>query len=208
MKPLRAEFLISAPNLASCPAVAGPEVAFVGRSNAGKSSVLNRLTGTRNLARVSRTPGRTQLINFFDVNGGGRLVDLPGYGYAAAPKQQQEQWQRHIDDYLSNRPPLAGVVLIMDSRHPLKESDQILIDWARQSAMPLLILLNKVDKLGKNARQKTLSQVTRQLPQDATMTTLLFSAQNGDGLDQALQHIRIWLQPTARGDQAQHTHQV
>ena len=154
--PLRAEFLISAARFDQCPDDDEPEVAFVGRSNAGKSSVLNRLAGKHALARVSRTPGRTQLINMFNVLAGGRLVDLPGYGYAAAPHAVRERWQEELDRYLNSRANLAGLVLVADVRHPPKPLDLALARWSGEVDLPLLMLLNKSDKLKHGARQNAL----------------------------------------------------
>ncbi len=192
-EPLRARFLKSAPGLADCPPDDTLEVALAGRSNAGKSSVLNRLTGTRDLARVSKTPGRTQLLNFFDVAEGGRLVDLPGYGYARASKQKRHLWHREIEAYLSARHCLRGVVMLMDCRHPFQESDVQLLDWARASVMPLLLLLNKCDKLKRGARHNALTGARRRLANDSLVSVQLFSATTGEGLSEALAHIREWL---------------
>ncbi len=192
-EPLRARFLKSAPGLADCPPDDTLEVALVGRSNSGKSSVLNRLTGTRELARVSKTPGRTQLLNFFEVTEGGRLVDLPGYGYARASKQKRNLWHREIEAYLSERQCLHGVVMVMDSRHPFQESDVLILDWARASAMPLLVLLNKCDKLNRGARHNTLREAERRLAADDLTSVQLFSATTGEGRADALAHIRQWL---------------
>jgi len=130
---LATEFLASAPDLRHCPPGHEPEVALAGRSNAGKSSVLNRLTGNRRTARVSKTPGRTRLINLFQVSGGGRLVDLPGYGYANAARAEQERWQRAVNEFLSFREQLVGVILVSDIRHPGTSFDTELIDWPAAS---------------------------------------------------------------------------
>ena len=138
-------FNTSASKLSQCPEDTGAEVAFAGRSNAGKSSAINTLTNAK-LARTSKTPGRTQLINFFDTNVEGiRIVDLPGYGYAKVPIAMKEHWQKHLDDYLQNRECLRGVVLMVDIRHPLKEFDQMMIQWCNEAGMPLHILLTKAD---------------------------------------------------------------
>jgi GTP-binding protein len=178
---LQVTFLKSAPKLADCPGDDEPEIAFAGRSNAGKSSVLNRLTGSRQTAKVSKTPGRTQVLNLFDVRGGGRLVDLPGYGYAKASKTAQAAWQRNVNEYLSQRDSLVGVVLVMDIRHPLTEFDQELVSWADQSELDLLILLNKADKLKQGARQKTLQNVRKALAGAPKTKVQLFSATSGLG---------------------------
>ena len=191
-------FLLSADRLQRCPADEVPEVAFVGRSNAGKSSTLNRLAGQGRLARVSKTPGRTQLINFFAVRGGGRLVDLPGYGYARAPKARREAWGRAIDDYLNRRDNLAGLVLVMDVRRPLQAFDRTMIAWCERRGLPLLALLNKADKLGRGAQAKALRAAGAELPPNAT--TLLFSATTGLGAAAAAAVVRQQLQAGDRGE--------
>ena len=190
--PLASEFLMSADRLEGCPRDDIPEVAFAGRSNAGKSSTLNRIAGRRQLARVSKTPGRTQLINFFSVSGGGRLVDLPGYGYARAAKSRQAAWGRAVDDYLNRRVNLVGVVLVMDARHPLKPFDEDMIDWCGNRSMPLLVLLNKADKLKRGQRAKALWTVEGAVP--LVSTTLLFSAVTGLGAPEAIALVRERLQ--------------
>jgi len=179
---LNVEFLKSAAKFSQCPAETGPEIAFAGRSNSGKSSVLNRLTGSRRTAKVSKSPGRTQLLNFFDVAGGGRLVDLPGYGYAKAEKSAQADWQRTVNDYLSNREALAAVVLVMDIRHPLQPYDLELMEWADPSEIPLRILLNKADKLKRGAQGKVLAKVQKAVSDHPLTTVQVFSATSGQGL--------------------------
>lgn len=190
---LRAEFLISAAKFEQCPDDEAPEVAFVGRSNAGKSSVLNRLAGKHALARVSRTPGRTQLINMFNVLSGGRLVDLPGYGYAAAPHAVRERWQEELDRYLNARANLAGLVLVADVRHPLKPLDLALARWSGEVDLPLLVLLNKCDKLKHGARQTALLQATKTLAEYPLVQVQLFSAHDALGLDEAVEVVCEWL---------------
>ena len=188
---LASTFLTSADRLERCPFDDAPEVAFVGRSNAGKSSTLNRLTGSRNLARVSKTPGRTRLINFFTVADGGRLVDLPGYGYAKAPKARREAWGRAIDDYLNQRANLVGVVLVMDVRRPLQPFDQDMMAWCGTRDMPLLALLNKADKLKRGARSQMLRTVQAGLNDRAW--AMLFSAATGLGSAEAVAAVRTLL---------------
>ena len=201
-QPLTATFLLSAERLAGCPPPDAPEVAFVGRSNAGKSSALNRLTGQRGLARVSKTPGRTQLLNFFAVAGGGRLVDLPGYGYARAPKTRRDAWGRMINAYLSQRANLAGVVLVMDIRHPLRAADQHLVAWRAGTGTPLLALLSKADKLKRGPRLDVARAVEQALGEASSGNreacgqspgVVPFSAISGLGLADALAVIRGWL---------------
>ena len=192
---INCEFETSAARYADCPAPAGPEVAFVGRSNAGKSSTLNRIAKAR-IARVSKTPGRTQLINFFQVAGGGRLVDLPGYGYAKASKSKRAQWGNAIDAYLNQRDALTLVVIVMDMRHPLMPHDEAMVDWCTGQAIDAMVLLNKADKLKQGERARTLKRVSEELAHRATV--LPFSAQTGQGAGAVVKVIRAALQaPTA-----------
>jgi GTP-binding protein len=189
----RASFLTSAPSLRECPSDGGAEVAFAGRSNAGKSSAINALTGQRKLARTSKTPGRTQLLNFFALDESRRLVDLPGYGFAKVPLAVKNEWQRHLDEYLSQRVSLRGLVLLMDIRHPLQPFDTQMLDWAKRSAMPVHVLLTKADKLNFGTAKSTLLTVQKQLPNKDLMTIQLFSALNNDGLDILQQQLNSWL---------------
>ena len=188
---LTSEFIASAPDLARCPPGDEPEVALAGRSNAGKSSVLNRLTGNRRTAKVSKTPGRTRLINFFQVAGGGRLVDLPGYGYASAGRREQARWQRSVNEFLSFRDQLAGVVLVTDIRHAGAKFDVELIDWATASEMPLHVLLNKADKLKSGARRQALNRYRHD--HASHISAQLFSARSGLGVEGLLTVLEGWL---------------
>ena len=142
----KATFIHSAPSIRECPPETGVEVAFAGRSNAGKSSAINTLTNNHKLARVSKTPGRTQLINFFELSDSQRLVDLPGYGYAKVSREMKERWQRYLSEYLRERRCLKGLILLMDIRHPLQEFDATMLNWATAAKMPVHILLTKSDK--------------------------------------------------------------
>src|SRR3954465_12443652 len=151
-----AQFLASAHELHELPPDIGSEVAFAGRSNAGKSSAINALTSRRKLAFVSKTPGRTQTINFFDCGGNRRLVDLPGYGYAAVPQREREHWGMLISAYLQQRMSLKGLVVIVDARHPLTPLDQQLLEWFMPSNQPVLVLLTKADKLNRQEQIETL----------------------------------------------------
>lgn len=155
----KAHFIISAPDIRHLPPDTGIEIAFAGRSNAGKSSALNALTQQNGLARTSKTPGRTQLINLFQIEEGLRLVDLPGYGYAQVPEEMKRKWQRSLGEYLQKRECLKGVVILMDIRHPLKDLDMQMIDWAVESELPTLVLLTKADKLASGARKQQLISV-------------------------------------------------
>ncbi|MGH1487709.1 MAG: ribosome biogenesis GTP-binding protein YihA/YsxC, partial [Cellvibrionaceae bacterium] len=144
-----AEFAQSAPDLARCPKEGGAEVAFAGRSNAGKSSAINTLTGNRKLARTSKTPGRTQLINYFKIDDERYLVDLPGYGYAKVPMKMKREWDKNLSEYLRERQSLRGLILLMDIRRPMQEFDTMMLNWAVEAEMPVHILLTKMDKLKK-----------------------------------------------------------
>ena len=190
-KRLDAQFLTSAPDLARCPPGSQPEVDLTGRSNAGKSSVLNQLTGNRATARTSKTPGRTRLLNFFALPGGARLVDLPGYGYAKASASAQAQWQRAVNEYLSRRAQLAGVILVTDIRHPDMPFDQDVIRWAAASKTPLHILLNKADKLKRGRQAQALAGYRQRLAEGHGVQ--LFSAANGVGVDELIAVIDQWL---------------
>ncbi|WP_386081062.1 ribosome biogenesis GTP-binding protein YihA/YsxC [Vreelandella sp. F11] len=191
-----ASFLISAPTLALCPDDTGAEVAFAGRSNAGKSSAINALTQQNALARTSRTPGRTQLINFFSVmnDEARRLVDLPGYGYAKVPEAVKLEWQKHLAEYLRNRFSLRGLVLLMDVRHPLTEFDQMMLDYADQRGMPVHILLTKADKLKRGPASAALQKVRSRLKEwEDLVSVQLFSSLKRDGVDTLSQKLNQWL---------------
>ena len=181
----QAQFCVSADKLNQCPDDSLAEVAFAGRSNAGKSSAINTLTQNGKLARTSKTPGRTQLINFFDLNIPGiRIVDLPGYGYAKVPVAVKVHWQKHLDAYLQHREALKGLVLVMDIRHPMKDFDEMLISWCEKTGMPLHVLLTKADKLTRGPAQATLlklqAQLKKRLGDNVTLQT--FSSLKKDGV--------------------------
>lgn len=183
------QFLTSANGPEGFPAPAGPEVAFAGRSNAGKSSAINRIIGVHGLARTSKTPGRTQLINFFDVDGQRRLVDLPGYGFAKVPVKVQAHWRDLMESYLGQRATLGGIFLIMDIRHPLKPFDLQMLEWAQYHEIPVHGLLTKADKLTRNHANQALAQVRRSAP---WMSVQTFSATNGLGVDEARGVLDRW----------------
>jgi GTP-binding protein len=187
-------FLISAAKVDQCPPDVGREVAFAGRSNAGKSSALNTLTHA-GLARTSKTPGRTQLLNFFTLDDQHRLVDLPGYGYAKVPIPLKLHWQRHLEAYLGSRNSLAGLILMMDIRKPLTDFDQLMLDWAVASQMPMHILLTKADKLTFGAAKNTLLKVQQEIRQGwgEGISIQLFSAPKRVGIDDAYAVLTQWL---------------
>lgn len=190
----KAAFLLSVAKIEQLPSDSGAEVAFIGRSNAGKSSAINAITGIKGLARSSKTPGRTQTINFFNVDEGRRLVDLPGYGYAKAPLSVKQHWQETVDRYLASRRSLKGLILIMDVRHPLKDLDLQIIQWATHCQLPLHILLTKADKLSFGAATAALRQVEQGLQAySGDINVQLFSALDRIGLDQAWSVLDKWL---------------
>lgn len=192
----QAKFVTSAPNIRAMPADQGIEIAFAGRSNAGKSSALNTLTRQKNLARTSKTPGRTQLINVFDVAEERRLIDLPGYGFAKVPEAVKLEWQKSLSEYLQKRESLKGLVVLMDIRHPLRDLDQHLIQWAVDCDIPVLGLLTKADKLKQGARKATVLKC-----REASMAFCgdvrieAFSSLKGTGLDILQRTLGEWLAP-------------
>lgn len=189
----RAEFLKSAAELSQLPADKGWEVAFIGRSNAGKSSAINVITGIRGLARTSSTPGQTQMINLFTLDKTRRLVDLPGYGYAKVPRTIKERWQKNIDEYLESRHCLRGLILVMDIRHPLKDADQQLISWAVNCEVPVHILLTKADKLTQAEARRVLKEVSTALePFGSTLSVQVFSAMNSQGVEEVQARLDQW----------------
>lgn len=193
-----AKFQISAAKLSQCPEDIGAEVAFAGRSNAGKSSAINALTQQTRLARTSKTPGRTQLINFFSLNIEGlRIVDLPGYGYAKVPIAMKEHWQQHLDEYLQKRECLQGVVLVMDIRHPMKEFDEMMVEWCEATGVPLHVLLTKADKLKRGPAQATLLKLKKQLRERLghKVSLQVFSALKNQGVDTLQNRVSSWMLP-------------
>ena len=189
----QARFEISAPDLGRCPPEGGIEIAFAGRSNAGKSSALNTLADQKSLARTSKTPGRTQLINFFSVNDGWKLVDLPGYGYAKVPEQLKQEWQKHMGEYLEKRESLVGLFLVMDVRHPLKDFDQMMLDWAVRNEMPVHILLSKSDKLNRGPAANALQAVRKAIrAMGPDLSAQLFSSHDKQGVDEAREVLARW----------------
>ena len=187
-------FVMGVPGPDALPADAGREVAFAGRSNSGKSSVINALTDQKALARTSKTPGRTQSINVFEVSDQRRLIDLPGYGYAKVPEQVKREWQRHLSDYLRRRGSLRGLVLVMDVRHPLTEFDETLLGWADEANMPVHILLTKADKLKSGAAKSALQQVRSRLREWEDLVSIqLFSALKKQGIEEVHERLDQWL---------------
>lgn len=193
MKFNNAQFEISAATIKDCPTTSLAEVAFAGRSNAGKSSAINAITGHTRLARISKTPGRTQLINFFSVAESRYLVDLPGYGYAKVPLAVKNKWQRELEQYLRQRQALTGLILLSDIRHPMKEFDQMMVNWAQQSELPLHLLLTKSDKLKRGAAQNALLGVQKQLKDYTDVSVQLFSSVTNSGIEEVRAKLTVWL---------------
>lgn len=190
----QAAFVGSFPRLAQLPPDHGREVAFAGRSNAGKSSALNAITGRRNLARTSATPGRTQLLNVFDLGGDRRLVDLPGYGYAKAPESARRNWERLVAAYLTERRALAGIVLVLDVRRGLTTLDWRLLELLAPTGVPPHVLLTKTDKLKRGQAQRALAGVHDELETEGVEATLqLFSATSAQGVDDVHSVLDTWL---------------
>lgn len=189
-----ASFLTSAETLSQCPGDNALEAAFIGRSNAGKSSAINILTEQPKLARTSKTPGRTQLLNYFVITDNRYLVDLPGFGYAKVPPKMKQKWEKELTRYLEERQSLKGVILLVDIRHPFKDSDMMIIDWASRSKMPLHVLLTKADKLKHGAAKAKLLAAQKQIKTYGRHISLqLFSALKGDGVNDLRKQLNAWL---------------
>jgi len=188
------QFMLGAREAHQWPEDAGYEVGFAGRSNVGKSSALNRILQRKKIARTSKTPGRTQEINFFSLDETRRLVDLPGYGFAKVPLAMRKEWEKHINSYLEKRQSLKGIVLLMDIRHPLTDLDQQILQWINEAGLPVHVLLTKSDKLKPGAAKSTLLQVASKLEKMGVAGSIqTFSAENGDGLEDVRNAITEWL---------------
>ena len=190
-----ASYIMGAAKVSQLPADTGIEVAFAGRSNAGKSSALNTLTGQKGLARVSKTPGRTQLINLFDLGDNKRLVDLPGYGYAKVSESIKRQWQAEMENYLTSRECLKGIVLLVDSRHDLKEFDSLMIELAVSTGLNMHILLTKSDKLNNKQKaqsKRMIESFIKNFEDNECVTFQLFSSLNKLGLDDLTAKLDEW----------------
>ena len=185
-----AQYVISAHKLRQLPEDEGYEVAFAGRSNAGKSSAINALTGQKSLARTSKTPGRTQQIVIFEVDEDRRIADLPGYGYAKVPDKLKQHWQQVMQQYFETRQCLRGVVLLVDIRHPLKPFDEQMLAWCSRTDVPCHVLLTKADKLKRGPAQAALHRLRRTLPKGASAQ--VFSAKNREGMDSLLTQLNQW----------------
>jgi GTP-binding protein len=205
-----ADFMTSAAKYSQCPPDTGAEVAFAGRSNAGKSSAMNTITRNSKLARISKTPGRTQLLNFFTLSGGDyRLVDLPGYGYAKVNRNMKADWEENIGEYMSERLSLKGVVLLMDIRHPLTPFDRMMIDWAVTAEMPLCAVLTKSDKLKKGPAKSTYLKVKAELQSKAPwLTAQMFSSLKNEGVPELNEWISKQLTDTENDEDVDQLEQI
>jgi GTP-binding protein len=199
----KAAFLQSASAIENAPNDFGSEVAFAGRSNSGKSSAINTLTHQGKLARTSRTPGRTQLINFFSLSDHQRLVDLPGYGFAKVPLAVKKKWNQQLERYLQYRESLRGLVMLMDIRHPLTEPDRQMLGWAVTASMPVHILLTKADKIKRGPAQRTLLSVREELSTQSDLISVqLFSSLKRQGVDTLGRQLNNWLTDSSVFDDA------
>lgn len=188
------QFLTSVARLAQLPVENLPEIAFAGRSNVGKSSAINALARRRRLAFFSKTPGRTQTINFFELGGHGRLVDLPGYGFARAPRALRAEWDHLVGGYLASRQALAGVVVLMDARRPFTPQDELLLEWLRPAGRRVLVLLSKCDKLSRQERSTALGRARARLAaSDPGAEVRLFSPKSGEGVEETRALLDAWL---------------
>jgi GTP-binding protein len=190
---LSPKFLKSAQKPTQFPADRGREVAFAGRSNSGKSTAINAIVARRALARTSKTPGRTQLINFFEVDASRRLVDLPGYGYAKVAVAVRDQWRVLLEAYFGGRRSLEGLFITVDIRRGLRDLDEVMLDWSQEAQVPAAILLTKADKLSRSAGRQSQARISATLP--ATVPLILFSAPSKQGLIEAREQLLAWLGP-------------
>lgn len=187
-------FYTSASDRDSLPEDIGSEIAFAGRSNAGKSSTINNLCSQKSLARTSKTPGRTQLINFFTVTENNKLVDLPGYGYAKASQAKQQRWIQLLEYYFSHRQSLRGTIILMDIRHPFQDADLAMLDWCHHYQREVHILLNKVDKLSRNQANKQMKLAEKELAQypQEQVSAQVYSATDGTGMNELTNKLGTW----------------
>ena len=185
----QAKFLLSCPSLKGCPNDSGYEVIFAGRSNAGKSSAINTLTEQKKLAKVSRTPGRTQHLVFFDLGNDRRLVDLPGYGYAKVPDSVKQDWHQNMSEYFDNRECIRAAILVMDCRHPFKPFDQMMLQWCVNSKVPINILLTKSDKLKKGAASAAKLSALKTIKDLPSVNVQLFSSLKKEGVSELSQYL-------------------
>lgn len=193
MKVTKAEIVISAVSKAQYPNLGLPEIALAGRSNVGKSSFINRLINRRNLVHTSSKPGKTRTLNFFNINDQFLFVDVPGYGYARVSKKERAEWGEMMEEYFQTREPLTCVILIIDSRHKPTKDDVNMYEYVKYLGLPIIIIATKVDKLKRQQRIKNLKQIKKTLYIDEADPIILFSAETGEGKDEAWQHIKQYI---------------
>lgn len=194
IKSVQSEFLKSSSDYTQCPPNNKPEYAFIGRSNVGKSSLINMLTGRKKLAKISGRPGKTQLINHFEINKEWYLVDLPGYGYAGVSKEQRRSFQKLIKDYCENRENLVSLFVLIDSRHDLQKNDQEFMQYLAEAGLSFTIVLTKIDKLSSSALQKCRTQFEKSMLKnwEELPNTFISSAESKVGKEEILEYIRHW----------------
>ena len=190
MKIQTAEFMLGVANLAQLPHEGLPEIALGGRSNVGKSAMLNKLTGRKKLARISRTPGKTRELNLYKIDNQMIIVDLPGYGFAKVPDRVKEKWGQLVESYLNSREELAAIILLVDSRHPPTGDDIQMYEWIRHYQVSSLIAVTKVDKIGRGKRAAALRSVQELLEPDETTPVVFFSGETGEGSKELLGWMR------------------
>ncbi|HEY6193811.1 MAG TPA: ribosome biogenesis GTP-binding protein YihA/YsxC [Candidatus Eisenbacteria bacterium] len=193
------EFVLSAGSVRECPPEARPEIALSGRSNVGKSSLVNALAGRRALAKVSGTPGKTQRLNYFVVNGAFHLVDLPGYGHAEASGAARSAWGRMMQSYLRTRRQLVGVMQLVDCRHPPSREDREMVQWLRDEQMPFIVVANKLDELGSSKRDAAVRRLATELELPPTQPVLGLSNKTGDGRGALLKWVEVVLEAPPQG---------
>jgi len=193
----QAEYIGSFVNLGQLPEGELPEIALVGRSNVGKSSLINKLVNRRHLAKSSSTPGKTRTINYYLMNEQWYMVDLPGYGFAKVSKAEREKWGKMIENYLQNRPQVQGVIQLLDIRHAPNENDKLMKNWLQHCGIPVLLVATKADKISRGGRQKYLSLIKKTL--GLTETPLYFSAETGEGIDELAEAIAEILNSSSEG---------
>ena len=203
MKIVGEEYVQSAGSARECPEGPRPEIAMSGRSNVGKSSLINSLLGRRNLALVSGTPGKTQRLHYFLVNDQFHLVDLPGYGFARAPASARNQWSQMMQGYLRTRQQLAAVIQLVDSRHPPSREDHEMVQWLRDEAMPFCLVATKIDKLGQSKRAPALRTIVGELKLPRTQPVVPYSSETGEGREALFAWIRQALESTRRSRASQ-----
>lgn len=197
----KADFVSSFVDMKSLPEDKLPEIALVGRSNVGKSSLINKVVNRKNLAKSSSTPGKTRMLNYYIINGAWYMVDLPGYGFAKVSKAEKEKWGKMIERYLSSREPLRGVIQLVDIRHAPSENDILMKEWLTHYELPILLVATKADKVSRNERQKSLAVIRRSLNLSPDQKPIVFSAQTGEGVEEVKAALEEILAPPEEAEE-------